>query len=67
MSQGVPVFCLRLLLRDAILWIASNPRGANTAIKFSKFRQALGHVNYIQRSPAFFGSIHVFNLCLTDL
>ncbi|KAI9455408.1 hypothetical protein F5148DRAFT_1324980 [Russula earlei] len=38
----------------------SDPRGVNTAVEFSKIRQALAvieaHVHYIQRSPALSGS-----------
>lgn len=48
-------------LRDALLHAAGVPRSVNTAIEFSKIRQALAlveaHVNYIQRSPALSGSV----------
>lgn len=56
MSQGVPLFSLQPSLHDA----ASDPRSVNTAVEFSKIRQALAlveaHVNYVQRSPTLSGS-----------
>jgi hypothetical protein len=57
MSQGEPLFSLRLLLLKRT---ASDPRNVNPAVEFSKIRQALAliesHVNYIQNSPALSGS-----------
>lgn len=61
MYQGVPLFG-RHFRFVTILRATSDPRSVNTAIEFSKIRQALSlveaHVNYIQRSPALPGSIN---------
>ena len=62
MLQGAPLFSVYFFsLRDALLRAAGDPHSVNTAIEFSKIRQALAlveaHVNYIQRSPALPGSI----------
>ena len=60
MYQGMPLFCVYFRF-VTILRATSDPRSVNTAIEFSKIRQALSlveaHVNYIQRSPALPGSI----------
>jgi hypothetical protein len=56
MFQGVSLFSV--YFRYVTLFCAwlGDPRSVNTAIEFSKIRQALAlvesHVNYIQRSPA---------------
>lgn len=53
--QGVLLFNVHFSLRDALLRAARDPRSVNTAVEFSKIRQALAlveaHVNYIQHLP----------------
>lgn len=60
MFQGVPSFSVYSRF-VTILRAAGDPHRINTAIEFSKIRQALAlieaHANYIQRSPALRRSI----------
>jgi hypothetical protein len=70
MSQGVPLPSLHLSLHDATLHAASDTRNVNTAVEFSKIRQALAlveaHVNYMERSHALSGSTQLpFDVSIT--